>query len=111
MQSLQSKLQRLGEAFAGSVPNSYHYYRMMMDLPYLVWQEDSEDNSFNADNSRAEQLIHGTTDYFTKTEYDPAVDAIQDCLEGLPNVSWRLNSVQYEENVNVIHYEWEWWCL
>lgn len=111
MTSLQNKLQRIGEAFADTVPNSYHYYRPLRELPYLVWQEDGEDNSFNANDRREEQLIHGTTDYFTKEEYDQAVDDVQECLEGLAGVAWRLNSVQFDDDVNVIHYEWEWWCL
>lgn len=111
MMSLQTKLQRVGEALADVVENTYHYWRQKMSAPFLVWAEDGEDNSFNANDRRAEQQIHGTADYFTKEEYDDAVDLIQECFEKLEDVTWRLNSVQYEDETNLIHYEWEWWAI
>ena len=107
MMSLQSKLQYVGEAFAAAVEKSYHYFRPADNWPCLVWQEDGEGDSFHAGNCKAEQAIHGTVDYFTQQEYDPAVDAIQDALEGI-RAGWSLASVQYEEDTRLIHFEWEW---
>ena len=46
-------------------------------------------------------------DYYTPQEYDPAVDNIQAALNSL-RIPWRLNSVQYEDETNLIHYEWTW---
>lgn len=107
MKTLQSKLQYVGAAFATAVTSSYHYFRPADTWPCLVWQEDGEGESFHASNHKREQTIHGTTDYYTQTEYDPAIDAIQDTLENI-SAAWSLNSVQYEEATKLIHYEWEW---
>lgn len=111
MMSLQSKLQRIGEALAEVVDHTYHYWRQKMSAPFLVWAEDGEDTSFNADDRKQEQKIHGTADYFTKDEFDPNVDAVQECFENMDDITWRLNSVQYEDETNLIHYEWEWWAI
>ena len=107
MKTLQSKLQYVGAAFATAVTSSYHYFRPADTWPCLVWQEDGEGESFHASNHKREQTIHGTTDYYTQTEYDPAIDDIQDTLENI-SAAWSLNSVQYEEATKLIHYEWEW---
>ena len=107
MNSIQSKLQYVGKAFSEAVPASYHYFRLPDRFPCLVWQEDGENGSFHANNHKEEQAIHGTTDYFTQTEWDPAVDLIQATLENI-GAAWTLNSVQYEEETRLIHYEWDW---
>ena len=104
--TLTSKLQTFGNAMAQIPGEVYHYWRPKKKPPYTVWQEDSG-QSFAADNQLAEQAASGTLDYFTKKEYDPVVDQIQGVLNGLP-VHWHLNSVQYEENTGIIHYEWTW---
>ena len=103
---LQQKLKQIGEAFADITPNCSHYYRTD-GFPAVVWAESGEDESFNSDNQKSEQRIIGTVDLFTKTEFDPLCDAVQTTLADL-GVTWRLNSVQYEDETNVIHYEWEW---
>lgn len=105
MTSLQSKLRQLGEAFAELTPHSVHYYRRPTAFPFLIWQESGEGESFHGDNHKHEQSIAVTVDVFTKTEFDPLLDAVQDTLEEL-GVPWSLNSVQYEDDINLIHYEW-----
>lgn len=104
--TLQNKLQPLGEALAAVVPNTRHYWRPNMKPPFCVWAEDGE-NGFAADDKKAEQAITGTVDYYTLQEYDPNVDKIQQALN-TPGIRWRLNSVQYEDETNLIHYEWTW---
>jgi hypothetical protein len=70
-----------------------------------VWAEDNQADSVWADGRMQEQTIEGTIDYFTKTENDPNVQKIQNALND-GNVSWRLNSVQYETETHYIHFEW-----
>lgn len=107
MMSLQSKLRQMGQAFALVTENCYHYWRPVKTVPCLMWAESGEENSFDADNRKAEQNIVGTCDFYTRTEFDPLIDAVQACLEDL-GVTWSLESVQYEEDTNLIHYEWRW---
>lgn len=83
----------------------YHYTApLTTSTPYLVWAED-ERVDLIAGNSHSEKAVQGTIDYFTKTEFDSNVDTIESKLESL-GISWFLNSVQYEEETGLIHYEW-----
>lgn len=111
--TLQQKLERIGTALVNGVgDNVYHYWRP--NLPsgsFCVWAEDGETIPLDADNQKAEQAIGGYVDYYTKTEYDPMLDTVQDVLRGLAAdmpFGWRLDSVQYEEDTNYIHYQWTW---
>lgn len=85
--------------------NVYHYYAWEQPDKYIVWAEDSEGNSLHADNKKQVQGIQGTIDYFTKDESDSNVDKIQKAMND-SEISWRLNSIQYEERTDYIHYEW-----
>ncbi len=107
MMSLQNKLQQMGVAFATVTEKCYHYWRPVKDVPCLIWAESGESTSFHSNNRKAEQNIAGTVDLFTKTEFDPLADAVQDVLDSL-GVAWRLESVQYEDETSLIHMEWSW---
>jgi hypothetical protein len=108
MTSLQNRLEPLGVALAQVTEHTYHYWRSAPKgvKKYIIWAEDGEQNSFNADNRKQRQGISGTIDFFTLEEYDALIDDIQDALQGIENLSWVLNSVQYEEETHFIHYEW-----
>ena len=108
MTSLQNRLEPLGEALAELTDHCYHYWRSAPKgvKKYIIWAEDGEYNSFNADNRKQRQGLQGTVDYFTLDEYDAMIDKIQECLDGIENLSWVLNSVQYEDETKFIHYEW-----
>lgn len=105
--SLQTKLKQLGTAFAGVTQNCYHYWRPVKTVPCLIWAESGEDGSFHSNNRKSEQNIIGTVDLFTKTEFDPLADDVQATLEDL-GVAWRLESVQFEDETDLIHMEWTW---
>lgn len=80
-----------------------HYAAFEQSDKYIVWAEDTQSDEVWADGEMQEQAIQGTIDYFTKTENDPNVKKIQDALNG---ISFRLNSIQYEDGTKYIHYEW-----
>ena len=63
---------------------------------YFVWQEDGE-NALLAGNSHAERAVTGSTDLYTKNEFDPWKEEFEAALDaaGLP---WKYNSFQYEED-------------
>lgn len=115
MMSIQSKLQAaytvlcaIEDENHNTVP-CFHYRRTNEPTSrYIVWSEDGEDTSAEFDNRKAEQQIHGTVDYFTQVEFDPVVDSIQEVLDE-DYIGFRLNSVQYEDDTALIHYEWEFW--
>lgn len=105
--TLQQTLKQIGADFAALTPNCYHYWRPHMKPPFIVWQEADEGNDFGANNRKAERLISGGVHYFTSQEYDPMVDQIEQLLNKKTN-GWMLESVQYEEDTNLIHHEWSW---
>ena len=96
------------QSVANPVP-VYHYVRPEnVTKKYIVWAEDGEETSFDADNVKQEQKIHGTIDYFTQTEFDVVCDNIQNALNSA-GIGFRLYSVQYEDDTKLIHYEWAFW--
>lgn len=100
-------LQDLKSALTETVDNVWRYRAPAnASVPYAVWAEDSR-NDFTADGRHVEISWQGTIDYFTRVEDDPAIDDIEDMLTDL-DLTWYLNSVQYEEETGVIHYEWVW---
>lgn len=110
--TLQSKLERLRDALTGIEGLTvYHYWRFVDEPKVCIWQEDSEGSSLQTDLRKGEQAIAGTVDYFTHTEYDPMVDAIQTALNGIESFHWNLDDVMYEEETNYIHYSWRWRVL
>lgn len=88
-------------------PNTFHYYATRQPDSYIVWAEDGEAAASYVDNYKDNQAIQGTIDYFTKMEFDPNFKLIQDKLNSV-EITWRLNSIQYEEETGYIHYEWVW---
>lgn len=87
--------------------NVGHYEAFKKNDKYIVWAEEGQANSVWSDNQMQNQAIQGTIDYFTKMEDDPNFDKIQNALSDAM-VSFRLNSVQYEDDTKYIHYEWTW---
>lgn len=81
-------------------------------FPYLVWSEQAEDESFNADGKKQNQAIMGIVNYYTMTEFDPIVDAIQNVLNDVEGLTWSLDSrtpydPTFDDN-NVMSYSWTW---
>lgn len=74
---------------------------------YFVWQEEGSADLI-ADNVHAEKAVSGSTDLFTKQEFDPWKDAFEASMDAVPGLAWRLNSVQFEPDTGFWHYEWKW---
>lgn len=83
-----------------------HYERLQSDR-YFVWQEDGGGDDLNADGYHAERIVTGTTDLFTRQEFDPWIDELGEAMSSY-GIAWYLNSVQYEEDTGFIHTEWVW---
>lgn len=104
---ISQKIEKVKNALI-SIPNLkvYHYWRPRLEAPFCIWAEDGEGYSHHSNNKKEEQVISGTIDYFTKEEYDTMLDLIQEALNNAEDVAWELLSVQYEDETNLIHYEW-----
>lgn len=86
----------------------YRYGATVQDAPYIVWAEDGQAGALYADNHMRQQALTGTVDYYTRTADDLNVAAIQAALNGVEGLCWRLNSIQYEDDTGLLHYEWVW---
>ena len=100
-----SMLKQIKEALLTVTPNVFHYEGDNRNDKYIVWAEEQEISTLNADNTKEAKAIQGTIDYFTKADEDSTVDKIETALTEA-EISFRLNSVQYEDETKFIHYEW-----
>ena len=73
---------------------------------YIVWAEDMECEPFYSDNGKTGMVMQGTIDLFTKQEFDPLIDAIQNVLAE-NKIGSRISAVQYEDETQFIHYTWD----
>ena len=100
-------LKKIRDALLTVGPSVFHCQAFHKPEQYIVWAEDGDGANVWADDTCTLQSLQGTTDYFTRTEFDPAVDAIQAALNNA-EVIWRYNSVQYEQDTGYFHHEWVW---
>lgn len=98
-------LETVKDALLTVTDNVGHYTAWDDSDRYIVWAEEQEVDSLEADNFKAGQTVEGSIDYFTKTEDDPNIVAIPNALNAA-RIGWELNSVQYEDETRFIHYEW-----
>ena len=89
-------------AVTGAVSHSLR----LQSKRYFVWQEDGA-GGLEADDRHAEKSVTGTTDLFTKQEFDPWKEQFEAALDAA-GIAWYLNSIQYEEDTGFTHYEWVW---
>lgn len=108
MKSLTSNLQTVKSALLTVTDQVYHFERPQSLKRFIVWQEDGETNSLMVNNRKAEQQITGTIDLYTQIELDPWIDQIQEALDASEIMAWSLESVQYEDDTRLMHYEWSW---
>lgn len=101
-------LQAIPDALLTVSERVYHYFSPEADKAgCIVWAEDGQAGSLWADGRMQQQALTGTIDYFTKREDDKRVDVIQEALNAA-GIPWRLNSIQFEDDTGLIHYEWVW---
>ena len=89
-----------------AVTNAVSHGQRMKSDRYFVWQEDGA-NDLEANDSHGEKAMQGTTDLFSKTEFDPWAEAIGESLSSY-GIAWYLSSVEYEDETGFWHWEWVW---
>ena len=97
--------EKIIEAHLAVTDQVSHAEHMKSDR-YFVWQEDGA-NDFQADGIHAEKAVTGTTDLYTKMEFDPWKDQLSAAFDNA-GIPWYINSIQYEEDTGYFHYEWVW---
>lgn len=63
-------------------------------------------NDLVADNRHNERGTVCYAHYFTRNATSAPRDAIENALNGLIACGWRLESVQYEDETQFLHYSW-----
>ena len=111
--TMSTKIQKIRDAMNALNVPCYHYFApSSQKAPYIVWYEEGEASSLEADTIKAEQAIFGYVEYFTQTEYDTVVDSIQTALNGVDHCAWQYDSVIYgdptNDDNNTIHHSWSW---
>lgn len=71
---------------------------------YGVISLEGQEDSVAGDGRILTQSIRGSIDLFVKGTGTTEAEAIQGAINGL--VAWRLNSVQFEDDTGLVHYEW-----
>ena len=99
------KLKEIRDFLLGITLNTYHYKAWQQPDTYIVWAEDGESDAVHGDNRKEKQILDVTIDVFTKTEYDPLIEQLQQAFNdrGIP---FELLSIQYEDDTGYIHYEY-----
>jgi hypothetical protein len=99
------KLKEIRDFLLEITLNVYHYKAWQQHDTYIVWAEDGESDAVHADNRKQKQILDVTIDVFTKTEYDPIIEQLQQAFndQGIP---FELLSIQYEDDTGYIHYEY-----
>ena len=83
----------------------FHYFATKKPDRYMVWAEDGETSSLEADDCKQDQVIGGYIDYFTKMDDDPNVGLIQETMKD-SGISFSFDSAEFEEETRYIHYVW-----
>lgn len=85
--------------------NVSHGQRLQSDR-YFVWMEDGA-NDLVGDGRHVERTVTGSTDLYSKIEFDPWADALGESLSDY-GISWSLVSVDYEDETGFFHWSWDW---
>ena len=71
--------------------------------PWGVYAMDGSGDDLWGDDRMQHQVITGTVDLYVKGPGRDLMALVQGALTG---TSWSLNSIQYESDTRLTHYEW-----
>ena len=87
------------------VTDSVSHVRRLNSERYFVWQEDG-DNVLHASNNYAERAMQGSTDLYTKIEFDPWVEELGAAFDKA-EISYHYTFIEYEEDTGFYHHSWD----
>ncbi len=82
-----------------------HGERLASDR-YFVWEEDGRSDLL-CEGAHGEIVLTGTTDLFSKIEFDEWADALEKSFEDY-DIAYNLDSISFEENTGFWHWSWDW---
>lgn len=91
------------------VTNKVSHGGRLQSSRYFVWQEDGR-NDHISDNAHTEICVTGSTDLFTKLEFDPWAEEIEAAFDAR-GISWAKTDVVFEPDTLFWHHAWDWQVL
>lgn len=91
------------------VTDSVSHAARMKSERYFVWKEDGR-NDLSAENRHVERAVTGSTDLYTKVEFDPWAEQLETALSKA-FIAWNRVGVEFEETTGFWHYSWDWAVL
>lgn len=75
------------------------------EAPYGVYAPDGDGECLRGNDRLYEQVIQGTIDLYTRERGRELMLRIEAALKRC-RIAWELNSIQYEHDTRLTHYEW-----
>lgn len=91
---------------ATDIPFAEFAWDQRPDTAYGVISIDGEGAALGANLHKENQAPQGTVDLFTRDNDRADMQAVQNVLNAFDGCAWYLNSVQYENETRLIHWEW-----
>ena len=98
--------QLLNNLKALNIPVAEYAWDTRPDTNYITVAIDQEAASLEADGKKVNQAPQGTIDLYSLTNDRAQMQSIQNVLNALDGCAWYLNSVQYEDDTRLLHWEW-----
>lgn len=89
---------------ATHIPFTAYAWDRAPDPPYGVISLEGQEDSDAGDDRITHQALRGSIDLFVPNKLPTYPKMVQDAINGV--VPWRLNSVQFEDDTGLIHWEW-----
>jgi hypothetical protein len=104
------KLVDLRDLLLSTGIHTEHYEANKATGNYIVWAEEGQGQAVAADNHMVMQTIRGTIEYFTKTEFDPMFDLIQEKLNSvnIDEMTWQWDLTEKIKDSGYIRHLWTW---
>ena len=90
------------------IPFAEYGWNKRPEGTYGVVSLDFEAGSLTGDTAKQDRAWEASVDLFCRMLADrqQAVSAVESAIKGVCGASWSLNSVQYETDTGLFHYEW-----
>lgn len=98
-------VQEIRDVILTADPDARHYEAALDGSDFTVWME-YERIGLMADDGYAEPGWRFEVDRYTKTEYDPIAEALEDVLTNTPGVTSR-HRVQYNQQTGYIRHVYD----